>query len=170
MKRNNLLFIEIPEFPDYFACSNGKIYSAKNNHISKNDKYKELTSFLVPGSKYLSVNLVRNKEKISFNVHKLIGWAFTGKSPFSYSFTHIRKNYLNNKPENLQYCKLEFTDEDINRMKELDLKEYEAIFKKVINYNYSSKIWKNYEVLKLKDDIKLQINFLKMYLKSKDVI
>jgi len=170
MKRDKLIFKAIPEFPDYFACSNGKIYSAKNNQNSRNNKYKELTSFLVPGSKYLSVNLVRNKEKISFNIHKLIGWTFTGKNPFAYQFIHKRKNYLNNKPENLQYCKLEFTDENENRMKELDLKEYEAIFKKVINYNYNSKIWKNYEVLKLKEDIKLQINFLRLFLKTKNAL
>ena len=172
-KKCTLIYKPIPDFPDYYAASNGKIYSVKKKKSDKEDskpRLRELTAYIQPGSKYLSVNIIRNKEKISFNVHKIIGWAFTGKNPFDYCFYHKRKNYLNNKPENLDYFKFEITDENENRLKEIELKEFECLFKKAVNYDYKNKIWKDYEVLKLKDNTKLLINFLKIYLTAKQII
>ena len=169
-KKSTLIYKQIPDFQDYFAASNGKIYSVKKKKDEVDNSkphFRELTVYIQPGSKYLSVNIIRNKEKISFNVHKLIGWAFTGNNPFDYCFYHKRKNYLNNKPENLDYFKFETDSENENRLKEIELKEFECLFKRAVNYDYRNKIWKNYEVLKLKDNTMLLINFIKIFLRTK---
>jgi|WetSurMetagenome_2_1015567.scaffolds.fasta_scaffold299089_1 hypothetical protein len=173
MKRTELIFKTIPEFPGYYACSNGKIFSERKNKInaikssgSGKKNYRELTSLITPGSKYLSVNLARGKSKVSLNIHKLIGWAFTGKSPFDHCFVHKKKNYMDNTPGNLQYFKLEYSDKNENRLKEIEIKELESILRKEIKYNYNSKIWKRYELTKLKGNLLLRINFIKLFLKS----
>ncbi|HEY5534931.1 MAG TPA: hypothetical protein VIL99_08370, partial [Ignavibacteria bacterium] len=75
-----------------------------------------------------------------------------------------------NTPYNLECHELEITDENENRLKELELKEHEALFRRNINYDYRCKIWKEYEVLKLKNNIKLLNNFLKIFLKVKKII
>ena len=171
-KKNSLIYKAIPGYPDYYACSNGKIYSVKkslNKGDGKNIRYRELTAFIQPGSKYLSVSLVKDKSRISMNVHKLIGWAFTGYDPFLYCYIHKRKNYLDNRPANLTQYKLEYIDEDENHLNEIELKEFESLFKRAINYDYRNKIWNNYEVLKLKGNKKLQINFIKIYLTAKKI-
>jgi hypothetical protein len=172
-KKTDLIYKSIPDYPDYFACSNGKIYSSKRMNSTdgtNNRRYKELTAYIQPGSKYLSVNIVKDKTKISINVHKIVGWAFTGCDPYKYRYTHKRKNYLDNTPYNLECHELEITDENENRMKEIELKEHEALFRRNINYDYRCKIWKEYEVLKLKNNIKLLNNFLKIFLKVKKII
>ena len=65
-KKCTLIYKPIPDFPDYYAASNGKIYSVKKKKSDKEDskpRLRELTAYIQPGSKYLSVNIIRNKRR-----------------------------------------------------------------------------------------------------------
>lgn len=98
----NIEFKEIPGFPNYYAGSDGEIYSRnyKKNHIPK--EYRKLK----PGRQRLNYkvyNLKVNGKCIMQRGHVLICIAYHGKRPDKMQCSHLDDDKENNKPQNLKW-------------------------------------------------------------------
>jgi hypothetical protein len=100
-----MIYKEIPGFPNYYAGSDGEIYSdnyrwKKPGHAYRKLKYgKQITG-------YRLVNLPCKKSKNGFRcqrVHVLICSAFHGIRPKGKECSHLDGDKQNNKPENLKW-------------------------------------------------------------------
>ena len=88
--------IELKNYPGYFACSDGHIYSTRNGYL------RRLPERLHNG--YYRVNVRDGNKPVKSHVepvHKLILEAFVGKRPEGYLCRHLNGNALDNHPNNL---------------------------------------------------------------------
>ena len=97
MKFYNIRLINIPDFPDYCAGSDGNIYSFKGRNIRK------LKSHPQGNGKYLNVVLRLGNKSITRNVHRLIAECFCTKSNLEGRLvvSHLDGDSFNNNPKNL---------------------------------------------------------------------
>lgn len=91
---------QIPFFPNYYAGSDGEIYSRnyKKNHIPK--EYRKLH----PGRQRLNYKIYTLKvgdKRITQRGHVLICLAFHGLRPLNMQCSHLDDDKENNRPENL---------------------------------------------------------------------
>lgn len=87
---------KIPKSNNYFAGSDGNIYSNFRN------KFKKLRKGIQSTGKYYFVNIVLNKKRITQRVHRLICITFNGNPPTNkHTCSHLDGNWKNNKPNNL---------------------------------------------------------------------
>lgn len=160
------LMKKIPGYSNYFAYKNGRIYSKRRC----DENYRQLAEYRLPYSRYLSVYIYKNKTKEGINVHKLVASAYRKIKHRDYNIFHKDRNDLNNKPENLYIRKKsEYRDTNDNLYK-YEIKDYEAIFKNYINYDYDCRIWNDYKIIKLKRSERMVYNWLKIFLISKKLI
>lgn len=91
---------EIPGFPGYYACSDGSVWSRRNEH-----KYGPRP--LRPGTNkagYRTLNLVRDGHSFWRYVHSAVCHAFHGNPPSpKHEVRHLDGNKSNNAPDNLQW-------------------------------------------------------------------
>jgi hypothetical protein len=166
-KKQKNEFRKIPGYENYYACSNGLIFKKKSKSLN-GEKYRQLTAFILPGGKYLSVNLTKNKIKRTYFVHELIGLVFSGKKPTEVLFFHRKKDYFNNCTDNISFTEIE--KEKFSGNTDLtEIKDLECVFRRSINYNYDSKLWRDYEKLKSTGANNTVLNYLRLVLKSKGI-
>jgi|WetSurMetagenome_2_1015567.scaffolds.fasta_scaffold21153_4 hypothetical protein len=156
----------IPGYNGYYAYKNGRIYRRKPN----DENYRQLLEYRIPYSRYLSVYIYRNKIKEGVQVHKLVASAFRKINFREYEVFHKDKNLLNNNPVNLKIRKKSEADGDDENNYKNEIKDYEALLKNYINYDYDSKIWNDYKIVKLKRSTRMIYNWLKIFLFSRKLI
>jgi len=157
-KIGNKLFKPIYGFENYFGCSDGRIYK-----YTSDSRFKQLSMFQQPGSKYLKVSIKRKGIKETFSVHYLIARSFRKLKNECDKIIHKDKNPLNNIPKNLKLNKNETVNYKRAIIKyELDVLEQQ--FKEKINFNFESKEYKDYEKIK-SASVRARKNWLKMFLK-----
>lgn len=97
-------FKELKDFPYYFACDDGHIYSKRGRGMGKDSYNNNLKKLMTGkgGSGYLQV-CIKNKKGKRKNrmVHRLIASEFIGNIPNNMTVSHLDGNKFNNKPENL---------------------------------------------------------------------
>jgi hypothetical protein len=160
------LMKKIPGYGNYYAYKNGRIYS----RINSGEGYRQLGEYRLPYSKYLSVYVYRNKTKEGVQVHKLVASAYRKINYKKFNIFHKDKNLMNNEPKNLLIRKKtedEKTETDVYKN---EIKDYEAILKNFINYDYNSIIWNEYKTVKLKRSARMVYNWLKVFLLAKKLI
>lgn len=160
------LMKKIPGYNGYFAYRNGRIY----RKCKSEENYRQLSEYRLPYARYLSVYVYRNKIKEGIQVHKLIASAYKRVNIQEYKVFHKDKNLLNNNPENLfvrKKAKLETDDELLYKN---EIKDYEAVLKNFINYDYNCNIWNEYKIIKLKRSPRMIYNWLKVFLSVKKLI
>lgn len=87
---------EIPGHPDYFADTDGNIWSKKSGELKK----------LKPadgGSGYLTVALAQNGKNTSYKLHPLILKTFVGSRPEGMEACHNNSIKTDNRIENLRW-------------------------------------------------------------------
>lgn len=100
---NGIELREIPNFPNYYAGSDGEIYSRnyKKNHIPK--EFRKLT----PGRQRLNYKIVCLKtddgKRHMCRVHVLVCTAFHGERPEGLQCSHLDDDKENNTPQNLTW-------------------------------------------------------------------
>jgi hypothetical protein len=156
----------IPGYNGYYAYKNGRIYKK----ISRDENYRQLLEYRQPYSRYLSVYVYRNKIKEGVQVHKLVASAFRRINFRKYEIFHKDKNLLNNVPVNLKIRKKSAENGDNERIYKNEIRDYEALLKNYINYDYNSKIWNDYKLVKLKRSSRMIFNWLKVFLYSRKLI
>ena len=89
----------------YQVSNKGNVRSLmfRNNITSKKRKKPLLLKFS-KRSGYYTVNLRKNSERKSFQVHRLVAEAFLNKEKNKNIVNHKDFNRLNNKVENLEWC------------------------------------------------------------------
>lgn len=160
------LMKKIPGYNGYYAYKNGRIYRKSNS----DENYRQLSEYRLPYSKYLSVYIYRNKIKEGVQVHKLIASAYRKIKYREYDIYHKDKNNLNNVPHNLLIRKKYECEESDENIYKYEIKDYEAIFKNYINYDYNCRLWNDYKLVKLKRSDRMVYNWLKIFLISKKLI
>jgi hypothetical protein len=163
---NKRLMKRIPGYNGYYAYKNGRIYR-KNN---RDENYRQLLEYRQPYSKYLSVYLYRNKIKEGVQVHKLVASAYRSINFREYEVLHKDKNLLNNSPVNLKIRKKSKVIGDNENIYKNEIKDYEALLKNYINYDYNNRIWNDYKIVKLKRSSRMIYNWLKVFLYSRKLI
>ncbi len=156
----------IPDFPDYYAGDDGRIYS------SKTAKLKQLTEFRYPNNDYLMAYLYKNESKSGFYVHNLVALAYFRRSTDTYRVLHKDGNTFNNRPENLSFEKLSESEKlqkayltdaktgnDLaNINQELALRLWARVGCSIHN-----KVWVRYSELKERSNPRALYNWLKIY-------
>ncbi len=102
--------IELKDFPKYFACEDGRIWS-ENGRWGQ----AKFLSTVIGNAGYQTV-CVSNEKKRTKSVHVLICEAFHGSRPEGLQAAHINGNRLDNRPENLMWKSLEenYADREIH--------------------------------------------------------
>jgi len=99
------MVIGIPEFPGYFAGSDGHIYSCRsgsNGFVSApNDYLRKLQGHTNTTGRYLFVCLRKDGRGYQTGVHRLVCMAFNGVRDRSMVASHLNGNCRDNRPENL---------------------------------------------------------------------
>lgn len=95
---DNIVKISIPNFPNCYACSNGKIWSANKNKYLSGEIDKD---------GYIKVHLSYNGRTQKFFVHRLIAEAFISNPNHLPQVNHKNEIKNDNRPENLEWvtCK-----------------------------------------------------------------
>jgi hypothetical protein len=160
------LMKKIPGYNNYYAYKNGRVYRKTDS----TGNYRQLSEYRLPYSKYLSVYIYRNSNKEGVQVHKLIASAYRKINYKKYNVFHKDKNLLNNEPGNLMIRKKAASEtEETNPLKN-EIRDYEALLKNFINYDYNSSIWNEYKIIKLKRSERMIYNWLKVFLLAKKLI
>lgn len=104
-----MVFIELKEYPYYFACSDGNIYSKRGRGKtidSYNNDFKKLkASKSLSGKGYLQVNLPCKDSKSGYRskiVHRIIAEVFIGEIGENLTVSHLDGDKYNNTPINLK--------------------------------------------------------------------
>jgi hypothetical protein len=160
------LMKRIPGYSGYYAYKNGRIYRKK----IREENYRQLLEYRLPYSKYLSVYIYRNNIKEGVQVHKLVASAYRKINFREYDVLHKDKNLLNNNPANLKIRKKSEMEKDDENIYKNEIKDYEALLKNFINYDYDSIIWNDYKLVKLKRSSRMIYNWLKVFLISRKLI
>jgi hypothetical protein len=94
----------IPGFPDYFADTDGNIWSQKpiGNSHSKPDTPR-LMKVCIDTHGYRAVTLWRNRKPHQRNNYRLVMLTFVGERPDGMWICHGEKGQLNDSLENLSY-------------------------------------------------------------------
>lgn len=96
----------LKNFPSYNGSSEGRIMNVKTQRIMK---------VTVNSKGYARVGLVRNGQRYTVSVHKVIGETFLGEAP-GMDIYHKDLNRLNNRIENLEWrCRGEIAKEAFER-------------------------------------------------------
>lgn len=91
-----MLLKDIPGFPDYQASDDGHIWSKKTGKFIRER---------IPGkSKYYMINLSIDHRCQTFQVHKLVAFAFIDNPDNYMVINHKNGNKFDNRPENLEWC------------------------------------------------------------------
>jgi hypothetical protein len=157
---------KIPGYNGYYAYKNGRIY---RKQMSGNS-YRQLSEYRLPYSRYLSVYLYRNKIKEGVQVHKLIASAYRKISLRNYNVFHKDKNFLNNIPDNLLIRKKIDEEKKETKSYKTEIKDYEALLKNFIDYDYNNPVWNDYKIVKLKRSERMVYNWLKLFLITRKLI
>jgi len=165
-KFDKKLMKKIPGYSGYYAYKNGRIY----RKLNKEESYRQLAEYRMPYSAYLSVYIYRNKIKEGVQVHKLIASAYRGINYKNYTIFHKDKNPLNNLPKNLLIRKNEINESRGKLPYEAEIKDYEALLKNYINYDYNCALWNEYKIIKLKRSPRMVYNWLKILMLSKKLL
>lgn len=157
---------KIPGYSGYYAYKNGRIYRKQIG----GSEYRQISEYRLPYSRYLSVYVYKNKIKEGVHVHKLIASAFRKVNSNYYRIFHRDKNFLNNEPRNLVLRKLDTENKCGSNTYSTEIKDFEAILKNYINYDYNNPVWNEYKIIKLKRSERMIFNWLKVFLMSKKLI
>lgn len=93
---------EVPNFPGYYADTNGNIYSTR-----KQGGYRREPTLMNPvpdKDGYLRVNFYRNGKRHYLFVHRVIAKTFIPNIDDLPQVNHIDGDITNNKVENLEWC------------------------------------------------------------------
>ena len=93
---------EIKDFPGYAVDTDGNVWSRWINgkHILQ-EKYRKLNP--IKNSRYLRVNLVKNKKRHMKSIHRLVLETFRGECLKGMQACHNDGNRMNNKLSNLRW-------------------------------------------------------------------
>ncbi len=136
-----MMWKQIPDYPHYYASTDGEIYSEKTGKILK----PSLSKF-----GYLRVTLRKNKrEKHKIMVHRLVALAFIENPDKLPQVNHINENKLDNRVENLEWCSCSYNINYGNRNAKVSAKLREekqaAVAKRILQINIEdgtvTKIW-----------------------------
>ena len=96
---------EVPDFPGYYACDDGRIGSAFERDGETWKISDRIMRILKPAYSfgYYRVNLSRNGKRNFILVHKIIARTFIGECPEGYEICHNDGNSTNNAASNLRY-------------------------------------------------------------------
>lgn len=88
--------------PNYYAGSDGNIYSTKSSkgHLRKNPR---ILKPFIGNSGYQTIGLFLNKSSQNLMVHRLVCGAFHGNCPEGMECLHIDDDKFNNTPSNLKW-------------------------------------------------------------------
>lgn len=99
--KNNIEFKALYDFPSYYAGSDGRIYRRALKQTRGKHRYKCLTEFRYPDSKYMTVFLYLDRKKYGILVHRLVAAAYFDVVPVEFDIKHINGNFSDNRPSNL---------------------------------------------------------------------
>lgn len=98
---------DIKDYEGLYQVSNyGNIKSLDKMMVDNKKKYLMKGKILKLNIRntYYVINLVKNKKRKSFQVHRLVAEAFIPNEKNSNIVNHIDENPLNNNVENLEWC------------------------------------------------------------------
>lgn len=106
METSDKIFIELKNYPFYFACSDGNIYSKQGmgkKVASYSNPYRKLISGISDSGKgyYQAIIKVGEGNYSNKLVHRLVAEAFIGKIPEDMTVSHKDGKKFNNIPSNL---------------------------------------------------------------------
>lgn len=88
----------IPGFDGYFVSTEGKVFNNKGQEIKP--RFQQRTK----GSKYLIVNLQKDKKRVTIFVHTLVMTTYHGSRPSPcHQVRHLDGNKINNSVSNLKW-------------------------------------------------------------------
>ncbi|MCX6163083.1 MAG: hypothetical protein NTV87_17320 [Ignavibacteriae bacterium] len=162
-KRNltkNVNMKSVPDYKGYFAGDDGRIYFT---HSITGERH-QLTEFLYPKSKYLTVFLRKEKDRTGFQVHKLIARVYFGIDPADYSVKHKNKNLMDNRPDIKTAIDAaeETAEKSLERRTESDIRELETRFFEALGFNRQHRDWIEYMGIKARGVPRLTRNWLKV--------
>jgi hypothetical protein len=89
------MYVQIPDFPNYFVNHEGEVVSLARN------TWKVLVP-IKSSNGYLHVDLSKDGKKYTISIHRLVMWAWAGKSELQVNHKNCDK--ADNRLENLEYC------------------------------------------------------------------
>ena len=96
--------LAIKDFPDYYICDNGDVYSRKYHPIrNKNCRLKKLKPWISKFG-YKIADLHQGNKKIHKPVHRLVGEAFIANPDNKSEINHKNGIKTDNRVENLEFC------------------------------------------------------------------
>jgi len=103
-----MIFKELSDYPGYFACSDGWVYSSwrqtkDSSYIDYSVKHKLKPGLRGKKKYYLICPKNIDGKPTTKDIHSLIASAFLGPKPEGMTVSHKDGNSKNNKPENLVY-------------------------------------------------------------------
>lgn len=94
--------MQIKDFPDYYICDNGEVYSRTLNH-NKFGRIKKLKK-RINKSGYNSVCLYKRLKKYYILVHRLVAKSFIPNPDNKSEVNHKNGIKTDNRVENLEWC------------------------------------------------------------------
>ena len=95
--------LAIKDFPDYYICDNGDVYSRKYHPSqNRNCRFKKLNPFIKYG--YAYVSLWKDLEDKQVRVHRLVAEAFIPNPENKKTVDHIDRDVHNNDVSNLRWA------------------------------------------------------------------
>lgn len=96
----------IKDFPGYFICDDGRVYSTKTKDLPPGSRGRFLKCSPIKGHGYTKVCLIRPGDKIRHvaYVHRLVAQAFIENPENKPQVNHKNFNRADNRKGNLEWC------------------------------------------------------------------
>lgn len=98
LRRTNMVrALAIKDFPDYYICDNGDVYSRKRG------RFQKLVPIKNPKNGYMAINVCAKGQRRFLTIHRLVAQAFIPNPDNKCDVNHKNGNKSDNCVENLEW-------------------------------------------------------------------